>query len=375
MLIDAAFPGGNVQVHRIEDDHIHFGPDNRDSSAGWFYWCFRVRGQAGRTLHFHPCRKNLLTSHSPAVSTDAGRTWSWAGRACVGESDAFTLTIPHGADDWRVCMTIPYTQEHLQAFVDQHAGRWIIDTLCHTARGSAVPIWRIGQPAEKASHRVFIIARHHCCESMASYLIEGLIDAALRDDELGQWWQQHVSLTVVPFADWDGVAAGDQGKHRDPRDHNRDYDSQPIYPQTPAIQKEVLRLAQRKLDAAFDMHCPWIHSRHSEEIYMVGQNDPRHWAQQQTLAVHLADAATGPLPYDPQDNIPYGQAWNIAKNYAGGCSFSSWTAKQPGVAMCTSMEIPYALSRGQIMTAENVRTFGSQMAMALRPYLANPVAS
>ena len=377
MQVDASFPGGNVQIHVIEGDHIRFGPDNRDTLTGWFYWCFRVRGAMGRTLHFHPCRKNLMTSLAPAVSIDQGRSWTWLDRSCVQSDDSFIVTIPQNADDWRVCMTIPYTQQELNAFAERHAGRWQTDTLCRTDKGSDVALWRIGQDIQQARHRVFVAARHHCCESMANYVIEGLIEAALQSDETGLWWQKHVSLTVVPFVDWDGVWAGDQGKNRHPRDHNRDYDGQPIYPQTPAIMQEVRRQASLGLDAVLDIHCPWIHGLDNEEIYMVGQESPENWQRQEQLAEHLAVAAAkGPLPYNPLDNIAFGQRWNKPNNFTGGRSFASWACSQQGVGLSSSFEIPYALARKQIMTADNVRKFGGQLARALKQYMASsPVDS
>lgn len=370
MQIDASFSGGNVQINSVDGNHIYFGPDHRDSKLGWFYWCFRVRGQAGQTLHFHPSRKNLLTAHAPAISSDGGANWSWADPASVQEDDSFSLAVPQNADDFRVCLTIPYTQVELNAFSKKHHGRWDVQTLCVTPAGSEVPMWHVGPDPQNATHRLFITARHHCCESMANYLLEGLIAAALSDDEVGQWWQKYVSLTAVPFVDWDGVAAGDQGKNRHPRDHNRDYDDQPIYPQTPAIKREVTRLASYGLAATLDLHCPWVHGKCSEEIYFVGQNAPRHWAMQEALATHLAAAATGEIPYDPQDNLPFGQAWNVATNFSAGQSFSGWTASLPeGILMSSSIEIPYALARGHVMTASNVRTFGGQMATALRAFM------
>ena len=46
--IDAAFPGGNILVTRIEGDTIQLGPDQRDSMLPWFYWYFRVTGASGK---------------------------------------------------------------------------------------------------------------------------------------------------------------------------------------------------------------------------------------------------------------------------------------------------------------------------------------
>ena len=55
--IDANFPGGNIVVERMEGDTVFLHQDLRETAGDWFYWCFRVRGAAGRTLQFQ------FTSH------------------------------------------------------------------------------------------------------------------------------------------------------------------------------------------------------------------------------------------------------------------------------------------------------------------------
>ena len=72
--IDADFPGGNIIVERIEGNTIFLRPDQRDSSTWWFYWYFRVRGAAGRTLKFQFTGKNPIGTQGPAFSTDGGGT-------------------------------------------------------------------------------------------------------------------------------------------------------------------------------------------------------------------------------------------------------------------------------------------------------------
>ena len=71
--IDAAFPGGNILVDRIEGDAVHLRQDLRDTAGDWFYWAFRVRGAAGRTLAF-TFVTDKFAARGPAISDDGGRT-------------------------------------------------------------------------------------------------------------------------------------------------------------------------------------------------------------------------------------------------------------------------------------------------------------
>ena len=66
------------------------------------------------------------------------------------------------------------------------------------------------------------------------YVMEGLVATFFEDSELGGWLRENVELTVVPFVDLDGALEGDQGKHRMPHDHNRDY-TEFLYPETAAV--------------------------------------------------------------------------------------------------------------------------------------------
>lgn len=49
--VDADLPAGNIIVDGIVGDAVKVRKDLRDSNM-WFYWAFRVRGAAGRTVKF-----------------------------------------------------------------------------------------------------------------------------------------------------------------------------------------------------------------------------------------------------------------------------------------------------------------------------------
>jgi hypothetical protein len=75
IVVDCDFPGGNIIVEGVEGDTIALRQDIRDTQGNWFYWYFRVRGAAGRTLTFKFTRGNVVGVRGPAVSTDGGRNW------------------------------------------------------------------------------------------------------------------------------------------------------------------------------------------------------------------------------------------------------------------------------------------------------------
>lgn len=370
LAVDADFPGGNALIEKVQGDEVFLRQDLRDTAGPWFWWHFRVRGAAGRALTFRFTDGNVLGVRGPAVSADGGQTWAWLGAAAV-KGTRFAYAFPADATDVRFCFAMPYFEANLKAFLARWEGNPNVKaaTLCKSRKGREVERLHVGKLAGAPDHRILVTARHHCCECMASYAMEGLIEAMLADIDDGRWFRGHVEAMLVPFADKDGVEDGDQGKNRKPRDHNRDYEGEGVYPETRAIRDLVPKWSDGRLTIALDLHCPHIRGPHNEIIYIVGAEDPAIWQQQCAFGKLLEALRTGPLPYRASDNLPFGQAWNTGRNYSGGKSFSRWAGEQPGVRLAASIEIPYANAGGQAVTPDAARAFGHDLAKAIRRYL------
>ena len=367
--IDAAFPGGNILVDGLEGDTVFLRPDLRDTQGDWFYWAFRVRGAAGRTLAF-TFASDRFTARGPAISTDGGKTWRWLGRAVV-QNRSFRHTFGAGEDDVRFSVGMPYTAEHLHAFLQLPAVRGAVrvETLTRTAKGRDVELLTFGQLAGAPRFRIFLAARHHACEMMASYALEGLIAAVLAEDEVGRWFRAHAECRAVPFVDKDGVEDGDQGKNRRPHDHNRDYAGEPIHASVAALKRMLPAWSDGKLRIALDLHCPFLRGRGHEVIHFVGGPEAEPWARATRLAQLLeAQTAGGPLSSRVRDNLAWGTAWNKGEDRLGH-SFGSWVRGLPGVRVGSTIEIPYANANGQEVNAESARALGRALAAALRAYL------
>lgn len=317
---------------------VNLQPDLRDTEGEWFYWCFRVCGAEGRTLTFRFPKPHLIGVHGPAISRDKGKTWQWAGQTSP-EQTAFSYPFDQGASDVRFAVGMPYVLTNLEVWL----GRWRETPrlerkiLCHTRSDAAVPLLRI-KPADSIRHRVLLTTRHHCCEAMASYVLEGALDASLEDPSVAPG----VEIVAVPMVDLDGVQAGDQGKNRRPHDHNRDYMPTGIYPETRAIRELVTKAGDPPFSIAFDLHCPGLMGRYNQAIYQVGARDTGVWERQQRFGRILEQCHDGVLPYQVRDDLPFGVAWNCESNESAGVSCSRWMAEAGGVPLASSLEIPYA---------------------------------
>jgi len=367
LKVFADFPGGNIVVQRIEGQRVFVHQDLRDTEGWWFYWCFGVRNAAGRRLVFQFTNKDVFTARGPALSLDGGRSWQWLGRQAV-QGTGFEYRLPADTHEVRFCLAMPYLEANLAEFVARHRGRRELSVRehCRSRRGRPTERLHLGQLTAEPAHRVLLTCRHHACEMMASWVLEGLMEAVLGAGEDGQWFRHHVEIAAVPFVDKDGVEEGDQGKNRRPHDHNRDYLGQPVYPSVAALKAFAPQWSQGRCRVALDLHCPYIRGTRDENIFLVGQPDAKINAQIERFSALLAEACTGPLPYHPKWNIPFGTGWNTEKEPK---MFSRWAATLPGIALAATLEFPYATAGGKEVNVATARRFGQDLAHAIRRFL------
>lgn len=369
--VDCDFPGGNIIVEGVDGDIIRIRQDLRDTESDWFYWCCRVRGGAGRTLTFQFTGSNALGVRGPALSLDEGWSWRWLGPS-DDVPNGFRYAVPAFASQVRLSFAMPYQEARWRRFVGglTPSGLWSEAELCRTPKGRPVELLTMGPPPAEADFRAALTCRHHCCEMMASYAMEGLISFVLAGTEpAAEWLREHMAFFLVPFVDKDGVEDGDQGKNRRPRDHGRDYEGESLYAATGAIRRALPEWAGGRLDVALDLHCPWIRGPHNEVIYLVGNGDARVEAEQVRFSRVLESCRRGPLPFVASDFLPFGTDWNAVANYAGGKGFARWAAGLPGTQLSTAIEIPYANASGGEVNQETARAFGFDLARGLCQYL------
>jgi len=364
ITVDADYPGGNIVFERIEGDHVYLHQELRDTPIWWFYWNFRVTGAAGRDLTFHFTNGDVIDLQGPAMSLDEGGTWEWLGSGSVSGA-SFSHTFGAEADSVRFCYAIPYQEADLAEFLAGHEGHPHLaeEVLCRDRSGRIVERLRLGKLDGEPQHRVALTCRHHSCEMMSSWVLEGILAAILADDDDGRWFQQNVEVVAVPFMDKDGVEDGDQGKARAPHDHNEDYAGEPLYPTVCALKNFLPGWSQGKLRIALDLHCPYIHW---PDIYWVLVPDEPYQANTRAFLTLLADIQEGPLTYtySPANTV----VWPPTSPPIGTKNFG-WSMTLPGMEVPTSLELPYSTNAGVPVTPDNARAFGRDIARAIREYL------
>jgi hypothetical protein len=382
VTIDCDFCGGNIIVDEIRETEILLHQDLRDTTTDWFYWYFRVRNGGGRTLRFQFTQSRAIGARGPAVSYDDGETWEWMGSdighgmSCpYGNVDIdqnwFDFTFPGDTQDVRFSFGMPYQFSRWERFASEMSdnAHFEVWKLCETRKGRSVPFARVGCVEDQPRLRMFVTARHHCCEMMAGYSIEGLLGwiACDASDE-AKWMRDNVEVLAVPFADLDGVEDGDQGKNRDPRDHGRDYEGESLYPACESIREMIPAWSGGKLRLVLDLHCPWIAGNRNEVIYVVGSPDETI-AEQQRVFSDILETTASALPFKAEDYLPFGVDWNVPSNTTAGKSPPRWAGEQDGVRMAGTIEVAYANALGAEVTQETALLFGHDIGKAAQIYL------
>lgn len=356
VVIRADFPGGNVAVLGGEGDSVRVAPDLRGERP-WFYWCFEAKAaKPGRVTFGFPdkvagFKNGAIGLQGPAISTDLGKTWSWMGTDNVAGS-SFFYDFTHANQQVRFAVTIPYVQSNLTKFLKENESKQHLKTsvLTKSRHGRDVKLLRISEPGPN-KEPVLVTGRHHACETIASYVLEGFLQKAMSDSPIGERFRKRYVLYAVPFVDKDGVEEGDQGKNRKPHDHNRDYGDQSVFPEVQAI-KDLDQAVDFRF--ALDFHCPTLVMEDHQVIYFSGAKAHPKFNDENVSA--FADRIKNGLP----DNAPYGPLVWLKEETQPSPKNSRYFGFKEGAVMAATIEIPFA-PPGKATDPASCRKYGRVM--------------
>lgn len=368
VTINTAFPGGNVLVKNKGVDVVEIAPDLRGGKP-WFYWYFEAQSsQPGRVM-FVFAKPGAIGVRGPAMSVDDGKTWQWLGAervvampapgadAKTPPAETWTHEFTKAGERVRFSVGIPYVQSNLDAFLAGYAAHPHLkkSVLTKSLKGRDVEFLQIGEPG-KGKLGMLLTARHHACEALASYVMEGFLHEAISESEAARRFRETHVLYVVPFVDKDGVEEGDQGKNREPHDHNRDYGDAPMYPEVKAIQELAGRTP---LQITLDLHCPALKGDIHEAFHFLGLGVPHVKANLDEWIAWIAEErpsmAMAPIDYLVDAAKP--NAVNRAIN-------SHYFATREGTLMSATLESPYTQPKTPL-DADMARAYGAGLLKAL----------
>ena len=364
MMIKKDFPGGNIKVNRIEGDCVYLEQEIRDTGEWWFYWNFCACGMEGRTISFFFENGDVVGIYGPCKSTDR-INWEWAGAKTLRGNNCFVYTFSETETEVYFSFSIPYQMAEFERYLEKHESypfETTIEIIAVSEKGRSVPVLRVGN--NKSEKHIYFTARHHSCESTASYVLEGAIDFLCRN---GEALLENYMFHVVPFVDLDGVEEGDQGKSRIPHDHYRDYSESPIY----NITKELYSYVEKHPPYLYvDFHSPWKWGDGANEIYMVNSPSPddkleNHFGEiWEDLTEQSKKGSKMPddvITFHPIYNLKHGIGFN---NEGRDAPLSTNFFHRKGAKLSVVIEFPY-FGGSTVYRQDNLRGLGVDFVKAL----------
>lgn len=358
ITIQTNFPGGNIKLINNTPGSVKIEPDLRGDRP-WFYWYFQATPtNVGKVSFTFPpkvagFKHGAIGFQGPAISLDNGNTWNWMGTKQV-DGNTFTYHFKNKRPV-RFAVTIPYTAQNLQQFLDKHKQNSFLKTTTITQSKSNRPVTllQIGKhtPDKKT---MLVTARHHAAETIASYVLEGFLAQAMSNTPEGIAFRKHYVLYAIPIVDTDGVEQGDQGKNRRPHDHNRDYNPKSIYPEITAIKKLA---DDKQITHAIDFHCPTLVMQDHQIMYFAGvKNVPKHnFANISEFAKNIK----ANLP----ENAPFGPLVWLKTLSKPAPKNSNYFAFRPNAVVAATLEIPFA-PPGKSSTPNSLHLYGQRILKA-----------
>ena len=273
--VSTDFEGGSAVVVEQNDDlqSLHIQPVVEEGRGFPCWWYLKVSGlKPGEMMMLkvsanpHPFREGRVLNGSwsmpdrAAISTD---NQEWV-QTPPGEraDDAITYQLKAPAETIWLAWGPPFLPSHAEKLLNQAKEKLPdaeIFELARTRNDRPVKGIRFGaQPTETFKPLgIWIQARQHAWESGSSWVARGFLKWAVSDDEAAVELRKIASIHFIPIMDVDSVSIGAGGKESVPRDHNRDWDDQPHYPEVAAAQKKISALEQDGMfDVFIDLHNP-----------------------------------------------------------------------------------------------------------------------
>jgi hypothetical protein len=279
LTVTTDFEGGSARILEVDSANrtIRIAPGG-NGNRGWVcWWSVRIdNAEAGQPITVELTASEQLTRNqgklterplaagwsmpARASTSHDGRSWQHSDPGIREKNSIRYEVVPKGSTLW-VAWGPPFTPRdtaELLTLAEQKIPAAQRFELAQTRANRSVMALRV-RDGETLGKRpgVWIQARQHAWESGASWVARGLVEWLIAGEDSARWLTQNAEIVIVPIMDVDNVATGNGGKEEEPRDHNRDWDNVPVFPEVAAAQ-QCLRSwsAEDRLDFFIDLHNP-----------------------------------------------------------------------------------------------------------------------
>lgn len=259
MHITANFDAGNIEVINLEDKNniqLAIRPDVGGEFFQWFN--FRLLGQIGEQYIL-----NIVNAG------DASYLEGWENYQAVASYDReYWFRLPTTYQDGKLTMTVDMEGESIQiAYFAPYSYERHQDLLAAVQTHPLVALEHLGETLDKrdltlvkigdgdANKRsIWITARQHPGETMAEWLVEGLMHSLLDDDNAtGKLLLEKANFYIVPNMNPDGSVRGHLRTNAVGTNLNREW-ANPSLDKSPEVFYVIHKMEETGVDLFYDVH-------------------------------------------------------------------------------------------------------------------------
>ena len=259
MHITANFDAGNIEVINLEDKNniqLAIRPDVGGEFFQWFN--FRLLGQIGEQYIL-----NIVNAG------DASYLEGWENYQAVASYDReYWFRLPTTYQDGKLTMTMDMECESIQiAYFAPYSYERHQDLLAAVQTHPLVALEHLGETLDKRDltlvkigdgdakkRNIWITARQHPGETMAEWLIEGLMHSLLDDDNAtGKLLLEKANFYIVPNMNPDGSVRGHLRTNAVGTNLNREW-ANPSLDKSPEVFYVIHKMEETGVDLFYDVH-------------------------------------------------------------------------------------------------------------------------
>ncbi|MGP4717634.1 M14 family metallopeptidase [Psychrobacter sp. T6-6] len=259
MRITANFDAGNIEILNIEDKkdiQLSIRPDVGEAFFQWFN--FRLSGEVGEEYVL-----NIVNAG------EASYLEGWEGYQAVASYDrqywfrlptsyregTLTIVAELECETIQIAYFAPYSYERHQdllAAVQTHPFV-TLEHLGDTLDKRDLTLVKIGD-GDTSKHNIWITARQHPGETMAEWLIEGLLYSLLdSDNATGRQLLEKANFYIVPNMNPDGSVRGHLRTNAAGTNLNREW-ANPSLDKSPEVFYVIHKMKETGVDLFYDVH-------------------------------------------------------------------------------------------------------------------------
>ncbi len=272
VFLNTTFENGSplyweADANSVVNAYLVYDQERASPNRANGHWFFQVQSKPGAELTFvlhnfdnvwNGQKSSPIDKRTVGFLSEDGQTWqAFPAEKTADNFLRFKVRVDKGS--LYLARLPPYRLSDLQALKRQIRDdrRVEIVTIGKTVESRELEIIRVGNP--EAAHRVLLRARAHPWEPGGNWVVEGLIQRLLRDDEEAKRYLSSYCIYIMPIANKDGVARGRTRFNQLGSDLNRKWDKPAdlaVNPENYALETWLASMIAKgqRLDLMIDLH-------------------------------------------------------------------------------------------------------------------------